>query len=154
MRDFNRRDNRGGGRDFGRRDFDRPQEMHKAICSNCGKDCEVPFRPSGTKPVLCRECFQKSRGESGNFPRRDNFNDRSNDSRRSEVTPQTNYNQQFESLNNKLDRILSLLNEKVELKVPVEATPTENTNTDAVAGPIKKRKRVVKEILPQETPTE
>lgn len=36
---------------------DRPMTLHKATCSACGKACEVPFRPDGSKPVLCRECF-------------------------------------------------------------------------------------------------
>jgi len=53
---FERRrfDNRGG--------FDRgPREMHKAVCSECGKECEVPFKPTEGKPVFCRECFAKRR---------------------------------------------------------------------------------------------
>ena len=42
--------------------FDRgPREMHKAICSECGKECEVPFQPTEGKPVFCRECFAKRR---------------------------------------------------------------------------------------------
>jgi len=36
-----------------------PREMHKATCSSCGAETEVPFEPDGTKPVYCRECFQK-----------------------------------------------------------------------------------------------
>ena len=45
---------------FERRDnFKR--KMYKAICSDCGKECEVPFKPSGDRPVYCRECFQKHR---------------------------------------------------------------------------------------------
>jgi CxxC-x17-CxxC domain-containing protein len=27
------------------------REMHKAVCAECGKDCEVPFKPSGDRPV-------------------------------------------------------------------------------------------------------
>jgi len=34
------------------------REMHKAICSQCKKECEVPFKPTQGKPVYCRECFQ------------------------------------------------------------------------------------------------
>ncbi|MCG2718866.1 MAG: hypothetical protein L6408_08565 [Nanoarchaeota archaeon] len=42
--------------------FDRPpREMHKAMCADCGKECEVPFKPSGDRPVYCRECYQKHR---------------------------------------------------------------------------------------------
>ena len=55
----------GGNRNFGgnNRKFgnDRPREMHKATCSDCGKECEVPFKPSGDKPVRCRDCFQATR---------------------------------------------------------------------------------------------
>ena len=31
--------------------------MHKAVCADCGKNCEVPFRPSGDRPVYCKNCF-------------------------------------------------------------------------------------------------
>ena len=36
-----------------------PREMHKAVCSECKQECEVPFKPTEGKPVYCRECFQK-----------------------------------------------------------------------------------------------
>ena len=46
----------GGGRgDFGDR------EMHKATCAECNQECEVPFKPSGDRPVYCKECFSKKR---------------------------------------------------------------------------------------------
>jgi len=47
--------NRGGGfkRNFG------PREMHKAVCSDCKQDCEVPFKPAEGKPVYCKECYPK-----------------------------------------------------------------------------------------------
>lgn len=55
--------NSGGGSRFGggpRRSFnDRPREMHKTTCADCGSECEVPFKPSGEKPVYCRDCFAK-----------------------------------------------------------------------------------------------
>ena len=34
-----------------------------AICSNCGKKCQVPFRPDGEKPVYCKNCFDMPRKE-------------------------------------------------------------------------------------------
>lgn len=34
------------------------REMHTVTCSRCGKEAEVPFRPSGDKPVYCKDCFQ------------------------------------------------------------------------------------------------
>lgn len=51
--------NRGGNRGY--RDRDQPRKMFKAICSDCGKECEVPFEPTEGRPVYCRECFQKHR---------------------------------------------------------------------------------------------
>ncbi len=32
-----------------------------AVCSHCGKETTVPFRPSQGRPVFCRECFQQRR---------------------------------------------------------------------------------------------
>ncbi len=26
--------------------------MHSAVCDDCGKRCEVPFRPTGDKPIF------------------------------------------------------------------------------------------------------
>ncbi|OQA56773.1 MAG: hypothetical protein BWY42_00804 [Candidatus Omnitrophica bacterium ADurb.Bin277] len=31
--------------------------MFKAVCADCRKDCEIPFKPSGERPVFCKECF-------------------------------------------------------------------------------------------------
>ncbi len=33
--------------------------MFSAICADCRKPCQVPFQPSGDKPIYCRECFMK-----------------------------------------------------------------------------------------------
>ncbi|OIO47962.1 MAG: hypothetical protein AUJ28_00215 [Parcubacteria group bacterium CG1_02_37_51] len=70
-----RRDNRSGGRSssrgFSDRDSGRPT-MHRATCSDCGKDCEVPFRPTGEKPVYCSDCF---RGKDNDAPRRSSGRD-------------------------------------------------------------------------------
>ncbi|MCH8022412.1 MAG: DNA-directed RNA polymerase [Thaumarchaeota archaeon] len=38
------------------------REMHKITCSDCGKEAEVPFKPSGDRPVYCKDCFSKRRG--------------------------------------------------------------------------------------------
>ena len=37
------------------------REMHKSVCADCGKECEVPFRPTGDRPVYCEECWVKRR---------------------------------------------------------------------------------------------
>jgi CxxC-x17-CxxC domain-containing protein len=45
----------GGPRNFG------PREMTKTVCSDCGKECEVPFKPTEGRPVYCRDCLPKHR---------------------------------------------------------------------------------------------
>ena len=35
-----------------------PRERHKAICSECHQQCEVPFKPIKDKPVYCRDCYK------------------------------------------------------------------------------------------------
>ncbi len=50
----------GFGFNRGQRDFG-PREMHKAVCSECKKECEVPFKPTEGKPVYCKECYAKRR---------------------------------------------------------------------------------------------
>lgn len=38
-----------------------PREMHPATCADCGVETQVPFVPSGDRPVYCQECYQKHR---------------------------------------------------------------------------------------------
>ncbi|MDO7785633.1 zinc-ribbon domain containing protein [Desulforamulus aquiferis] len=37
------------------------RQLYEAVCDDCGVTTQVPFQPSGTKPVYCRECFQNIR---------------------------------------------------------------------------------------------
>lgn len=49
--------NRGG---FGGGNYNRgPVEKHKAVCSDCKKECEVPFKPTEGRTVFCKECYPK-----------------------------------------------------------------------------------------------
>ena len=42
--------------------------MYDATCSDCGKACQVPFRPVGSKPIKCRDCFvDKREGQEHTF---------------------------------------------------------------------------------------
>lgn len=99
----------GGGRDGGR------PEMHKARCSGCGSDCEVPFRPSGEKPVYCSTCFKGKEGNSqdsrgsrdGGRDFKPRFNDRPSYQQSGGATE--DYKAQFEQLNAKLDKVLKAL---------------------------------------------
>nr|MDD6336165.1 zinc-ribbon domain containing protein [bacterium] len=35
--------------------------MYPAVCAQCGKECQVPFQPTGDKPVYCSDCFRARR---------------------------------------------------------------------------------------------
>ncbi len=37
------------------------REFHDAKCSECGKDCKVPFKPAEGRPVFCRDCYGKKK---------------------------------------------------------------------------------------------
>ena len=68
-------DHARGPRD--KKGFDRgSREMHKSVCADCGKECEVPFRPTRNRPVYCQECWVKRRplrteDRRGEYPRED-----------------------------------------------------------------------------------
>ncbi|OGG21202.1 hypothetical protein A3D03_04765 [Candidatus Gottesmanbacteria bacterium RIFCSPHIGHO2_02_FULL_40_13] len=133
MGNFNRDNRSGGGRNFGRRSFGgggdrdgmRPS-MHKAVCAECGRDCEVPFMPSGDRPIYCSNCFEKRRNEDGNSSdsgrrnfSRPNFDNRrsfSGGGNRDNVRPPSDNGQladQLKSINFKLDKILGVLEPKI-----------------------------------------
>lgn len=115
MGNFNRDRGQSGGRSFGR-------PMHKTICSKCGKECEVPFIPTGNRPVFCRDCFQNNRISD---PRRSNFEDRGNNQLNRPIG-QPQYREQFEALNAKLDKILRILEPKIAVPVvPAKAPKTK-----------------------------
>ena len=58
---------------FPRKDNDyRDRVLHKAICADCNKECEVPFRPSGDRPVYCKDCFSKRKARDSFKGRDDN----------------------------------------------------------------------------------
>jgi|WetSurMetagenome_2_1015567.scaffolds.fasta_scaffold170629_2 CxxC-x17-CxxC domain-containing protein len=61
----------GGSDDGGRRDR---TEMFEGTCSDCGRKCMLPFKPTGDKPVYCRECFSKQRGGDERRTERRDFN--------------------------------------------------------------------------------
>ncbi len=153
----------GGGRSYSRPSFggrggsDRP-EMHKAICSECGKECMVPFRPTGSKPVFCSNCFEKQRGseprEFGNRDSRPPFrNPRfenkprfdSDDRRPQPSAPAPQYDRQFEALNAKLDKLITLLTPVTSAKV-AEAPKAE----EPVVVVEKKKKSSKKVVIASE----
>lgn len=96
------------------RGMDRP-ESFDATCASCGKDCRVPFRPNGRKPVYCSNCFVKDGdaepkrfgGDKPSFRDRDSrpSSNAGMDTRRIEEALRT--------VNMKLDTIMKLLNAKM-----------------------------------------
>ncbi len=147
MGDYNRNNRSGGGRsgggrfggggDFRRRDPGR-REKHKAVCDECGKDCVVPFRPSGNKPVFCSDCFEKNNGGSSRRPaRRDSgrggFGERDNSSKQ--------LLEQVTSINSKLDRILKVLEGKVTEK-PAPKKPKAEKKVKEATKVVKKVKEI------------
>jgi len=110
---------RGGDRNRG------PVEMHDVICDKCGKNCEVPFKPTGNKPVLCSDCFRQ--------------NDRGSDRPRSRFSsqersfPSSNQasgasSEQLKQINEKLDKILKVLQ---ELEMADEDSEDEEDSEEA-----------------------
>lgn len=60
------------------RDNREDRQMHKATCASCGKRCEVPFRPTGDKPVYCSDCFEKDSSPRGDRGRQRDRSERRN----------------------------------------------------------------------------
>lgn len=119
MRDFKPRGgssfggSRGGG--FGRKSFggdrDRgPVTMHKTVCDQCKKPCEVPFKPTEGKPVYCNNCFGgKREGSTSDYrtPARTDFGADVNKVSGSEIK------KQIEVLNTKIDRLTQVIEDMV-----------------------------------------
>lgn len=48
------------------------RQLYSVKCANCGKQTQVPFKPTGDRPVYCRDCYMQKRGErSGGGMRRE-----------------------------------------------------------------------------------
>ena len=152
---------------------DRP--MYKAVCASCGQDCDVPFRPTGDRPVYCSRCFEDNprpdtRRSGPMNSQRSNYGDRRmfeatcdkcgdkcsvpfqptsgkpvfcskcfEDKNPRGARSTENYKEQFTNLNNKLDKILRILepviikDEVVEKPQPVKKAKTKK------AAPAKKK---------------
>jgi CxxC-x17-CxxC domain-containing protein len=40
----------------------------EAMCSDCGKSCQIPFKPDGNRPVYCKECWAKRKSNRKSIP--------------------------------------------------------------------------------------
>lgn len=126
---FSDRDSRGG--DFQRKGFGERESarrtIYDAVCHDCGSECEVPFKPNGSKPVYCNDCFgahapadQDIRGARENRYNDDESfgsNDRgSKPAKKSAPAGTTNgvTQEQFKQLDAKVDRLLLILTSLVK----------------------------------------
>lgn len=94
-----------GGRDRG------PVTMHQATCAECGKPCEVPFRPTDGKPVYCNVCFGGKRENRYKTPVRTDFE--------SNISKGNNdgVKKQLEILNVKMDQLIKAVTTVPAVKV-------------------------------------
>lgn len=145
---FNDRPRFGGKPSFGerpkfgrdQRNDDRPS--FPATCDGCHKQCTVPFRPSGDKPVFCDACFQNNRGNEGFTP---SF-DRGRDTKRSFTQEKSfapahdnggDMKKQFDILASKMDTIINLLQKQHSTVSP------QNTEKVAAAPLVKTEEAMV-----------
>ena len=176
MGNFQDRDNRGGGgfrggrpggfqkKSWGNdRGGDRGEvTMHKATCNECGKSCEVPFRPSGDKPVYCNDCFAGKRDSTNDRGPRKDFGNRgpSRDFRNDRPAPRGDFSRPSGSsddtkkvlaeINTKLDRLVNAIEKltgaKKTIEEPVEKAKKEErpSISDVVKKAVKSSKKTEK----------
>ena len=59
------RGERSGGAESGSPGRGRERGLHTTVCSECGAETQVPFVPTGDRPVYCRNCFQSHKPARG-----------------------------------------------------------------------------------------
>lgn len=141
-------DGRNRGSSFGRDSFSAKKEMHQAICSDCGESCEVPFRPSGSKPVFCNNCFRghkqapvhDTRGSHNFVSTSRSFKERAPRSSFSDAPKNNNLEDKLNALHIKLDKIIALLNDN-----PAPKDVDKKTKTQAKEKAVKKEELVKKD---------
>ncbi|KKS94827.1 MAG: hypothetical protein UW68_C0017G0011 [Candidatus Collierbacteria bacterium GW2011_GWB1_44_6] len=115
-------DNRDGGSNFAEK------PTFEATCDQCHSRCQVPFRPTNGKPVLCSNCFAESKTDSRR-PSSDNGSD-------------------IEAINFKLDKIIKLLSPATSKEASTEITERilediQSNPEVSLVKPKKKAKKVV-----------
>lgn len=148
----------GGGRPQFGADRGRP-EMHSATCAECGNACEVPFRPDGSRPIYCRECFGTKdpgprpfagRGEGGrDFKPRDSFRPRQDFKPRYDRAPVQSstsdagvsaLKREIETLSGKIDRLVTALESRTQAEGAVAKATAIKGAIDSATKPTKKKK--------------
>ncbi|MFA6307744.1 MAG: CxxC-x17-CxxC domain-containing protein [Patescibacteria group bacterium] len=127
-------DRRGGG-GFNRDRGERPT-MHQAVCDACHKSCEVPFKPSGDKPIFCSDCFSKQGGgnrgndrrggdRGGDRDRRPSFEDRSSGAKNNDTK---DILKSLKTLNYKFDELLKALSPHAPAEEKTESNKKASSN--------------------------
>jgi CxxC-x17-CxxC domain-containing protein len=120
FRSGGRNGEREGGREFNRSNFqkkersgydsgNKAQMMHQATCSECGKRCEVPFRPVNGKPVYCADCFAGKRGASTGDHRGDRVSAKVHYENRNNRGSDDGVKRQLAEMNMKIDRLIKIM---------------------------------------------
>ncbi len=151
---------RGGNSDRG------PVTMHKVICDECKKSCEVPFLPTAGKPVYCNTCFGGKKEMGGDDRRGGKFSSRG--SADYKTPPRTDFGsditkvsgeeirKQIEVLNTKIDKLVKVIEsltpskkENVEIKnieEKAESVKTIKIPVKKSATPKIKIKKIIKKV--------
>ena len=145
-----------GGSQGGRGGFgDREVTMHDATCAECGKPCQVPFRPTQGKPVYCKDCYGLKGGQENRddrFPRKEFKKDFSKDfnvdrpARPSFDAPRVDPTAtQLEMVNAKLERLIKIVESLVKATVGDEPqTLGEMAEIEQAEAPVAKKKAAKK----------
>ena len=147
---FERHDNNSSRRDGGRdnRRDSRRKEMFHAVCDECGKDCEVPFRPSPDKPIYCSRCFDDVSPRRESSGSRDSGRNRSSGSTNADISQ---LKDQLGSISAKLDKLLKILT-PVEVEVKVEED-VEKEEKKTIKKPTKKKAATKKKTVKKKKST-
>ena len=117
----NRGGDRGRGRDRGGRDFGGERRMHKATCDQCGASCELPFKPTGEKPVYCSNCFAAGAGEGNGG--KNNGGGTNHTALLAEIAE---LHEKQDELTKKIDKIIALLQRGTPIKEHVIGKSVES----------------------------
>lgn len=162
-----RHDDRGGFRRDNDRFDNKPKrdvELFDTTCTTCGKPCSVPFRPDGTKPVLCRDCFATKNAS----PSTNNFQPREQRDFGRREEPRKEWSQpskpaaasvdiaplvkQIAVLEVKMAEMVSLLREMkspVKVPAPVEKKPEAKKEVVKAEAPKKEVAKPAKKVAPK-----
>lgn len=134
-----------------------PVKKYDAVCSTCGKRCEVPFRPDGSRPVYCTECFgaphdAHAGANKGKFPSRD-FSARPSYAPPAGGKSLADLERQIGAMNTKIDtmlRILESISPHTASVEPASFAPatTERASTFPVPSNVNTPRKFAKKAAP------